>query len=325
MATTLPNLNRRIDQIFTSSWYEIRAEAIDNILDATPVTAALRGMGSFKTQTGGLFITRTVRHGTETATAVSKGDTLTMGEPELDTMARWTWRYLAVHVQRSLTDDQQNSGPSQIKSLVSARLEAAKDAISQKIESQLLGTQVTDESGKEFQGLNDVVSSNANKTTGTYGAIARSNAWWLSKYKDCTDPFSVTLLTDMKNLYNTVGLNYEVPNLILTTQTLFEAYEDYALDASQIIKDSNTRMADLGFDVLKFKGKDMIWSPNVTAGDMMMLNTKYIDVVYDPNVWFDATGWKPIYNQLERVMHIVSTLNVVSSQLRRHGLLYGAT
>ena len=325
MATTLPTLTRTIDQIFTSSWYEIRAEVIDNILDATPVTAALRGAGCFKPQKGGLFITRTVRYGTETSTAVSKGDTLSQGEPELDTMGRWTWRNLAVHVQRSLFDDQQNSGPSMIKSLVSARLEAAKDSLSQKIESQLLGTAVTGETGKEFQGLNDLVIAYASRATGTYGKIARTNTWWRPQYKDCTDPYSVTLLSDMKNLYNTVGANMELPNLLLTTQTLFEAYEDYALDQSQIIKDAGTRMADLGFDVLRFKGKPLIWSANVTAGDMMMLNTKYIDVVYDPNLWFDATGWKPIPLQTERIMHIICTLNVVSSQLRRQGLLYGAT
>ncbi|KKL11579.1 hypothetical protein LCGC14_2544440, partial [marine sediment metagenome] len=39
MATTLPELTETIDNAFLHTWYEIRKEAIDNIIDATPVWA----------------------------------------------------------------------------------------------------------------------------------------------------------------------------------------------------------------------------------------------------------------------------------------------
>lgn len=325
MPTTLPTLTRTLDDVFTTSWYDIKTMAIDNILDGTPVWAALKDAGCFKTQRGGIFITETIRHGEETATAVKKGTVLPQGEPELETMARWTWKYCASHVQRSIFDDQQNAGPSKIKDYVQVRMGAAREAITQKYEANAFGTHVSDEVTDEIQSLNDVVAPQSGYTAGTYGAISRSNSWWQSKYKQFTTPVAVNLLDDMKNLYNTISNNQEPPNLLICDQDTFEIYEQFALDQSQLIKETDTRLADLGYDVLRFKGKRMIWTNNVqisSTRQMLMLNTNYIKVIYDPAMWFDMTNWKDIPLQGDRIAHIVSAMNIISNQLRRHGRLY---
>jgi len=320
----IPSLTRTIDDYFVSTWYEIRPEAVDNILDALVVWVALREKGCFKTQVGGQYITRTVRYGEASTKAVTKGDTFEQGEPSLETMAMWTWRYLSSHVQRSIFDDQKNNGKFKIKSYVGTRLQAAREALEQQYEADVLRAVVTAETGKNIQGLNDIVPAYGSRATGTYGKISRSNAWWVPKYKATTAPIAVNLVSDMKNLFNTIANGKEGPNLIISDQGLFEIYEDFALDMSQIVKNSGSQMADLGFDVLKFKGQDMIWTSNMTSNNMLFLNTNYIDVVYDPQLWFDMTEWKPIALQGERIAHILSAMNIVSDQLRRHGRLYTA-
>lgn len=338
--TTLPSLTRTIDDAFLTTWFEIREEAIDNILDATVIWAALMGAGSFTPQIGGEFITRTILHGEQDAVDIARGDLLPQGDPELETMARWTWRYIATHVQRSLFDDQKNNGPSKIKDLVGLKLGAARDGLEQRFETVLMNPIVTDESGKSMQGLNDMIPPTADRSAGSYGAINRpsayvdsgngvfvgdsagTNGWWGPKYLAGTlETLEDDLLTDLKKLYNSVHNNQSPPNLILTTQTIFEAYEEFALDISQIIKDETTRLADLGFEVLRFKGKPLIWSPNVDANVVKMINTDYVEVVYDPEYWFMMTEFKPIPLQPERIAHIISTVTLVSSQLRRHGEL----
>jgi hypothetical protein len=319
---TLPEFTRTIDNSFVTTWYEIRPEAIDNILTANVIWAALMGAGTLKTQVGSEIITRTIRYGTSDASAVKKGDVLSQGEDELETMAIWKWRYLATHVQRSLFDDQVNNGKSKIKDLVGLRLAAAREALEAKLEERTLAAEVTDETGKEIQGLNDLVPSFANRATGTYGGISRSNSWWQSKYKALSANPEVNLLADMKNLYNTIHANQSPPNLLVTTQAMFELYEDFALDKSQLIKDESTRLADLGFEVLRFKGKPLVWAPNMTDDNMLMLNMNYIEVVHDPSLWFDMTEWKPIPLQGERIAHILSTCNIIGTQPRRHGRLY---
>lgn len=338
ISTTLPIETRTIDNAFMTSWYEIRDEAIDNILNATPIWAVLNNAGCMTPQEGGDQITRTVRYGQDTATAIEKGDTLPQGEVELETMARWTWRTIAGKVQRDTFDDQKNRGPAKRKDYIGQRLTGVRDALEQKFESGLLNTIVTAETGKELQGIHDMVPPIASRTTGTYGLLARpasyvdsgngvfvgdgANGWWGPKYRAGTlASIEDDLLEEMKRLYNSVHNNQSAPNLILTTQTIMEIYEEFALDASQIVKDVGTMLADLGFEVLRFKGKPMIWSPSFTANHMVMLNTDYIEFVYDPGYWFDMTDWKPGQLSTVRIAHILSFGNMISGQLRRHGRL----
>ena len=338
MATTLPSLTRTIDNAFVTTWYEIRTEAIDNILDATVVWAALKGAGCMKPQEGGDLITRTIRYGRATATEIEKGDTLPQGESELETMAIWRWRTIASHVQRNMFDDQKNRGKAKIKDLVGTKLKAAREALTEKFEDSLFNTHVTAETGKLFQGLNDLVPLTADRATGTYGGIARptayaaeangvevpstGNTWWGPKYLPGTlSSIEDDLLTDMKRLYNSIHNNQEAPNLIITTQEIFELYEEFAMDISQIVKDESTRLADLGFEVLRFKGKPLIWTPDLDEANMLMINTNHVEVVNDPGYWFEMSEWKPIPLQPDRIAHIICFSNMISAQLRRHGRL----
>ena len=334
--TTLPTYTRTLDDDFVTTWYEIREEAIDNILDATPVWNVLMASGSFTPQTGGEIITRTIRYGEITPERVQKGSVMTPSEPKLETMALWHWKYLASNIQRSTFTDQKNSGPSKIKDYVGSRITAARDGLEQQFETDIWGTFATSETAVAIQGINDIVPTIANRSTGTYGGIARpssytaggvevpdgGNEWWGPKYLNGDlSGIATELLNDMKQLYNGLHNNQQAPNLIVTTQTIFEQYESEAIDISQIIKDETTRLADMGFEVLRFKGKPMIWSSNVADNAMFMLNTDWIEVVYDPGLWFDMTDWKPQAFEFDRAAQIICALNVITTQPRRHGLI----
>lgn len=338
MATTLPSFTRTIDNAFVTTWYDIKAEAADNILNATVIWAALNAAGCMTPQEGGEMITRTVAYGTGTATEVEEGDTLPMGDNELDTMAIWTFRNIAASVQRSTLKDRANRGQYKIKDYVGRKLQAARDALEAKFETSLTNPIVTAETGKLIQGLNDLIPPIASRTTGTYGGINRpatyadqgngvfvpatGNTWWGPKYLPGTlANIEDNLLTDMKKLYNSVGNNIAFPNLLLTTQTIFEIYEEFAIDLSQIIKDESTKLADLGFEVLRFKGKPLIWAAGITENHMLMVNTDWVEFVYDPGLWFDMTDWKPSPLQMDRIAHIMCSGNMIGDQPRRHGRL----
>ena len=336
---SLPTLVRTIDDAFTHTWYEIRAEAIDNILDANVVTAALRAKGCFTPQTGGEYITRTIRYGEKSTKNVKKGDTLSHGETQLKTMARWEWKYISAHIQRSLQDDQKNQGKFKIASLVEDRIQAAKEALDDTIETTLMTLPLAAAGGTAAEvkamrlerdpnslynfmpGGTDQGATSAYGASDdyTFGEIGLDNAWWQAQYLTASIPHAINLLDQMKNHYNTIGENKAYPDLIITNQTLFESYENYALDMSQIVKDNGTKLADLGYEVLKFKGKDMVWTAKVATNLVLMLNTDFIEIVYDPSVWFDMGEWKHTQLQAERIAHIFATMQVICTQPRRQG------
>jgi hypothetical protein len=351
MATTLPTLTKRMDDAFTETWVKTQSEATDNILDATPIMAALKAKGCLVPQAGGDVITRTIKYGkAATPVAIAKGDTLSQGEPELETVARWTFRYLSTHVQRDSITDNENRGAAKIKDYVTKRLTAARDALAEANEDALIAaySATAETTDKVVQGLNEMVPihTEACFTTGTektYGGVNRGttittitgtgvegatvgNTWWSPRYKALNLPIEVNLVSDMKDAYNGLSNNREPPNLIISDLSMFSLYEDFALDASQIVKGAaGNQLVDLGFGVLKFKGVDWTWSPDFQIASkmqMLMLNTKFIELVYDPGLWGEMTEWKPIPLQLTRIAHIIQKCNLITTQPRRHLRLY---
>ena len=324
---TLPTSTRAMDDYFIRNWYDVKAEATDNILESNVIYALLKEKKRFVQQRGGQFITRTVRYGEDTAENVQKGDTLPQGEPDLKTAAQWTWKYIAGKVQRNIFDDQQNSGPTKIIDYVADRLDAAREAVTKQMNTNMIRAFTETEVERAFQGLNHLVPPYVSRAAGTMGTISRSNTWWQCKYKVFTAPMEVNLVSDMRNAYNTATNHQEPPNVIICSQTLFELYEDFGLEMAQIIKDEASKLVDLGFDVLRFKGKPMVWTSGLeisTKEQMLMLNLDYIDVVYDPSMWFDMTNWKDIALEGTRIAHILSALNMLTVQPRRHIRLYEA-
>lgn len=353
MATTLAELTREIDDRFTETWYDIKPDAQDNILESNVVWALLKERGRFVPQTGSDFITETVRYGTQASTPVKKGMLLPSGEPQLETMAMWGWRFVASHVQRNLFDDRANSGKSKIKDYVKKRLDAAREGLVAGFESALLGDTHATESiddDLEIQNLNDIIPTYDASGTDmrvlannpTYGKIPRpsayttlsnnvmvpdpagTNSWWGPKYKALTPPLEVNFLSDLNTLFNSIYNNQEPPDLLLTTQSMWELYEEMVVDKSQIVKDATTYLADLGFQVLRYKGQTFTWSPNVETDNVMLFTTSRMKVYYDPTMWFDATEWKSIAREANRIQHILCCLNTTSNELRRFGRLYKA-
>lgn len=332
--STLPTFTRVIDQAFTDTFFDIQSEVTDQILLQTPVAAVLKMSGCFKPKVGGKLISRTVGYGVKTAIDLELGDTLTSAQTELDTEAFWTFKKFGVAIQRDTFTDRENQGEDAIKDYVQRQMEAAVDAAGQRFEALLLGAYKALETGKTMQGLNDMIPpGTVSRSTNLYGGIARpttfandlptvGNTWWSPRYLQFVAPVEVNLETNMRALYNSISENTAPPDQIITTKALFEIYEEFASERSQIVMGKDTGLANLGFDELFFKGKSITWSPNMTAGNMLMINTAFIDVVYDPTLWFSMGDWVPEIGTERRQASLLCAGNLISDQLRRHGRLY---
>jgi len=347
MPTTLPVWTETLDNAFLETWYEIRDEIKDQITEATVIWALLKAKGCMVSQRGGRDITRNVQYALgPTPVNVEKGDTLPTGETETDTMARFTFRKKVTHVQRSIFQDRENAGKFKLRDYVKRRLMQATEAMKQQDETDMLGAfaATAETTSKAVQGLNELVPPYANATSNTYGLLNRpsaysanasgngvyaptstgTNPWWGPKYKQVTLPIEVNLVEDMKVLYNTLGNNQQdVPDAIISDQNMFEVYQTFGLDKIQLA--GNTKLLDLGFQTIKFMGTDIVWTPNMIAGDMLFLCTKHIELVYDPGMWFDMDEFKPVFNSGDRVAHIFRACNLISDCLRKQGRLTSQT
>jgi len=330
-ASTLPTFSKTIDNAFTDTWYEIRAEAADNVLESTILWAWLKMKGCFQQQAGGDTIERTVWYNLGTTKDIGRGDVLPTGTQETHTAAFWDFRNTATNVQRDLLKDAANRGKFKIVDYVDRGIKVAMETMKQTYESKLLTAHVAAETGKSLQGLNDLVPPSGTRNTGTYGRIARpttftsdvptvGNVFWTPRYKILTANPEINLVTDMDSFFNTVTNNQTPVDGLITTKTLYETYSAVGLDQIQILGDQ--KLLNLGFQTLKFRGADMMWTPNLTVQDILFLNSSKIEVVYDPMLWFAMTDWRDIPGQLERIAYIITRLNIVCDEPRRHGRLY---
>jgi len=341
--TTLPSFLKTVNNMFTEVWYDVKAEAADNISEATPMFAWLKTKGCLKTQEGGDTISRTIEYALPETQEIDKGDVLNMGESESHTVAFWGFRNMSIHIQRSYIKDVENRGKYKIADYVQRRIESAMKAMKQPttgFEAKLFNTHVTAETGKKLQGIFDLVPPTATRNTGTFGKINRpttfsqdgttlvdtptvGNIWWTPRYKQFASNKEINLLTDFENMYNLVQNQQENPDGIVTTQSIMELYKGFGIDATQQV--ASRSLVDLGIDTVKFRNADIIYTPLMTGGltgDAIFLNSGYIEFVYDPMMWFAMTPWQTISRQLEQLCYILCRANIVSDEPRRHGRLY---
>lgn len=322
MPTTLPVLTQTMDDYFLSTWTKIYADkAADNIMLGTPTWAMLKSRGCVTTQRGGYNVTDSMRYQLPTPFHPVKGQEMQAGETPTRTMGIWPFRNLAISVQRDLFDDSANLGEFKIRDYVQDRLDDAQDSLAQQFEIDLWTAFDATNISPAWVSLNDMIPNYSNRATGTYGGIARSNSWMQAKYFAFTGNIDIDYEDTLVNAYNTISANQEPPNLLVSDQTNYQAYERAAMATGQIIKGKGG-IADLGFETLYFKGKEWFWTPNIAAGETRMLNTNHIKFVYNPVLWMQMTPWKDGQLNLYRVAQILCQGVLYSRQLRRHGLIY---
>ena len=80
----------------------------------------------------------------------------------------------------------------------------------------------------------------------------------------------------MRTKYNDLSFGSNKPDLIITTQTVFEYYEKAMQPQERFI---DTRTADAGFQNLTFKGVPVVFDRDCTSGVMYFLNSSYLNWV----------------------------------------------
>jgi len=323
MAT--PTRTEVLDDLYTTTWTNRKKEVTDSIFTATPLTNELFKRGGIVLNgTGGRYLEIPLSYAkNETVTSIGRGDTVSLSETKFLTVAQYLWKWMAGSIVRYFTDDTQNKSVQQHINWANAKIDNLRDSLTDLIEQQLF----KDGSGngnKDIDGLGNIVDSTPTSAR-TVGNIAQTTyTWWQNRQKTATGAASVYLLSDMRNLANTCseGKTRMLPNIIITTQTVAELFDDEVLEQRMIINVKEG--ADPESMSTAWKGIPLLWSSQCPSGAMYFLNSKYCGINIDPDVNFDMTEWKPIPNQVnDRVAQIVIKLDFISSRRQSLGVLTG--
>ena len=319
-----------IDYLYSATWAARLSQIQDNIFKAHVLWAWLTSKGRMKTVVGGRFIEERLLYGKNTTfQSVGKGGTVSINPLDGRVVSRWSWKNVIGSLVRYRDDAFQNRGPSQIASLVDEDIQIAENSAADKLNTMCFGDG-TGNSGNDFDGLQNIVADDptASGSYATVGGISVSgNTWWENQYKDMSGlPFENYGITWMRTMFNRCADGNEKPDLILTSQTLHEAYEDLIGALQMVVPTGADRsaLADLGFETLYFKKVPVVYDKNAPWTDKMyMLNSNTLRVIRSDIQWFELTDWHDIPAQpKDRAAYIIITGNLVCNNRRRNGVLF---
>lgn len=292
-----------------------RDQLTDNIFTARPLTYHLMDKGRIRMLDGGTKIVEPLIYGQNSTVGSYSGyDTISLTAQSGITAAEYDWKQYAASIAISGIEEAKNNGEAEIINLLEAKIMQAEESMREGFNQMFFGDG-TGNSGKNWNGLGAIVESG--NTVG--GIDGSSEAWWNS-YEENTA--GALTLAQMATAYNSVSVGNDHPDMVLTTQTLFEKYE--ALLQPQL-RYTDTKTADAGFQNLLFKAAPVTYDVHCTAGVVYFLNSKYLTLVGHSGKWFQQTEFVRPENLDARYALIMCYGNLTCRNRKKQGKLTAKT
>jgi len=311
----VPSPNSNFDQIASSTLRNyLNNKFTDNVFNGHPFYAWMIKNGRKVVEDGGEFLVEPLMFDNNNTTRWMSGyDTLSTDQQDGLTAAQFNWKMAGGAVTYSVLEDAKNSGRHQVINLLNAKIDQCKNSMIDMFDEDLFLDGSAD-SNNAITGLGAMVE------TGTYGNIAGATYTWWNAYEENTA--GVLNESDMRTAFNTVARNRSHPDIIITTQTLFEKYESLVLPS---YRTENLKMADLGFTNLAFKGVPIIYDDFCPSGVMFFLNSEYMKLRVSKGNDFVWTDKREPTNQFVFSMLTRWIGNLTCSARRYQGKLTART
>lgn len=309
--------NANFDALLSTTLANYRDKLTDNVFSARPLTYWLMDKGRIRTESGGTKIVEQLIYGqNNTVKSYTGYETLSLTPQEGISAAEYDWKQYGASIAISGIEEAKNNGEHAIINLLEAKIMQAEESMREGF-NQMFFADGTGNSGKNWNGLGNLVETG--NTVGGIDSSAVGNEFWRS-YEENTA--GALTLAQMATAYNSVSVGNDHPDVILTTQTLFEKYESLLQPQ---LRYTDTKTADAGFQNLLFKSAPIMYDVHAPVGTMFFLNSKYIKLVGHSDKWFAQTEFVRPENQDARFALIMCYGNLVTSNRKKQGKLTAKT
>jgi len=309
--------NTSFDSLLSTTLANYRDQMTDNIFTARPLTNYLMDKGRIRMLDGGTKIVEPLVYGLNgTVGSYSGYDTISLTAQEGMSAAEYDWKQYAASIAISGIEEAKNNGEAAIINLLEAKIMQAEESMREGF-NQMFFADGTGNSGKDWLGLGAIVEA-----SGTVGGINRAtvgNEFWQSYEENSAGALT---LADMATAYNSVSVGNDHPDMVLTTQTLFEKYESLLQPQ---LRYTDAKTADAGFQNLLFKSAPVTYDVHCTAGVMYFLNSKYLTLVGHSGKWFEQTDFVRPENLDARYALIMCYGNLTCRNAAKQGKLTART
>jgi hypothetical protein len=280
--------NPDFNAILSTTLQNYQPTLVDNIFKDLVLLNHLNERGRVVVEEGGTSIVEPLMYAVNnTVSSYSGYDTIDLTPQDGISAAEYDWKQMAASIAISGIEEAKNRGTEAIIKLLNAKIMQAEMSLKSSLNSMLFSNG-TGNGGKDFNGLGNIVGTQ-NNTVG--GIDASSNTWW--NPTQATTMAATLSLTNMADVYNRASKGSDVPDLIVTNNSLFEKYESLL---TPNVRYQDVAKANAGFTNLMFKQTpvvfDLALSTDTTDAPMYFLNTKYLKLTGMNGHWFQTTDFQ---------------------------------
>jgi hypothetical protein len=286
--------NVNYNQLLSTTLANYRKQMTDNVFSARPLTYWLTSKDRIRMLDGGTKIVEPLIYGqNSTVKPYSDYDQISLSPQAGISAAEFDWKQYAASIAISGIEEAKNSGDAQIINLLEAKIMQAEESMREGFNQMFFGNGTDTlgpagaNSGKSWNGLGNLVDDTL--AVGGIDPAAAGNTFWKSVVNNNGNVDKALSLKDMSATYNSASVGNDHPDMVLTTQALFEAYE--ALLQPQL-RYTDSKTADAGFQNLLFKSAPVMYDVHAPAKTMFFLNSKYITLVGHSDKWFKQTAFQ---------------------------------
>jgi len=330
--------NPTFDAIVTSTLRKYHKKLQENLMGHNALLWLMRSKGYVDSKKGGRSIVQPLLYGSNsTVRSYSGYDILDVSPQAGITAAEYVWKYVAGSVTISGQEEFENSGAERIFSLLEAKIKQLEISMQLEINSQLFAVG-TANGGKDLTGLGIAVEDGT--AWSTYGGIDRSdaaNTFWRNQWFDfdtevnggsattfgATKGNSVMGLAAMRRMFLNCSIGKHTPDLIVTTRTLYEEYE--ANIEGDKLRTQDTKLGDVGFINLKFKGVPIVFDDDLAAEEMLFLRSDFLRFVIGTGRDFVSSPFVKPQNQDAKVSQVLFAGNITTLKSDQLGRISGIT
>lgn len=158
-------------------------------------------------------------------------------------------------------------------------------------------------------------------STGTTGSVSATTVPDWASTETASGSFAGQGLSDMRTLYNTLVNNGSMPNLIVTTQSVFEFYE------KEVDPDVRYSVAQgtggRGFKTLEFKGMPIVHDLKCNSGVLYMIDKENLFFKVESAGNFTTDEFQTPINQKASVAKMAFRGQLITDRRKSHGKLTG--
>ncbi len=296
----LPLDNRTIGDISSMTIDYRIPELIDNTFKSNPLLVRLLARNQVLVD-GGDRVRQPILYDKLNSGWYTGADTFNTDVKNTETDLIFDWAQHYVNITLTGLDLMRNAGAAKIRDVTTSKMNTAKLTAADDFGTALMGDGSAF-GGKVFTGLRAAVDDGT--SFGAYGGITRDTSAQGTAVKGNVDSVGGAFSLPLMNTdFGLAVIANAKPDLVVTTQTIWNRWWERTQPSQRF---GSEDIKEVGMDVIRFNGADVVVDSHVPASTVYFLNTTYIRLILHTQRVFAFTGWKYPTNADQMIGQLLS-------------------